>query len=205
MTYIDPLVATGYVYKIGAGDPNFASVTAVTKIGNGSYQLLVWDGTQFVLRDGALMAGEMFDFLKDGFDANGVSEFEIIGIDPAGGLSPTNITAFVTGLTFTAEGSFTGTMQPLVTNTAAVRVPSQVRVAGLGAGLGSFSCFAGASGGMGLCDGTGLTVALYLSVKGAASITDSAQDVIPRWSNRPTSSRALGIAVVGIVGGARGC
>ena len=68
VTYIDPLVATGYIYKIGAGDPNFASVTAVTKIGNGIYQLLAWDGTQFVLRDAALMAGEMFDFLTDGFE-----------------------------------------------------------------------------------------------------------------------------------------
>jgi hypothetical protein len=127
-TYIDPLVATGYIYTIGMGDPKFASVTAVTKVGNGIYQLLVWDGTEFVLRNSALMAGEMFDFLTDGFDSNGVTEFEITGIDPGGGLSPTNITAFVTGLTFTADGPFTGTMQPLVTEVA---VPGPIAGAGL--------------------------------------------------------------------------
>jgi hypothetical protein len=130
VTYIDPLAATGYIYTIGMNDPKFASVTAVTKVGNGIYQLFVFDGTNFVFRSD-IMAGVMFDFLTDGFDfdKNGVSEFEIIGIDPAGGLAPTNITAFVTGLTFTGEGSFTGTMQALVTNTAAV--PGPVVGAGL--------------------------------------------------------------------------
>jgi len=58
-----------------------------------------------------------FDFLTNGF-ASGVSEFEIIGIDP--GVNPTDITAFVTGLTFTMDGSFTGTMQPIVEETTPV-------------------------------------------------------------------------------------
>jgi hypothetical protein len=128
-TYIDPLAATGYIYTIGMNDPKFASVTAVTKVGNGIYQLFVFDGTNFVFRSD-IMPGVMFNFLTDGFafDSNGVSEFEITGIDPAGGLAPTNITAFVTGLTFTADGSFTGTMQPLVTEVA---VPGPIAGAGL--------------------------------------------------------------------------
>ncbi len=110
-TFIDPLAAYGFVYTIGAGDPNFASVEAVTHVGSGIYQLLGWDGTHFTMLDSTFAAGEVFDFLVHGF-ATGLSKFEIIGIDP--GVDPTNITAFVTGLTFVSEGSFTGTMEPLV-------------------------------------------------------------------------------------------
>jgi hypothetical protein len=51
---------------------------------------------------------------------------EILGLDP--GVNPTDITAFVTGLTFMMDGSFTGTMQPLV---AEVAVPGPVVGAGL--------------------------------------------------------------------------
>jgi hypothetical protein len=124
VTYIDPVAATGFIYKIGVGDPNFASVTPVTSIGNGIYDLLAWDGTQFDLIDSALHAGETFNFLN--MFPGGVSEFEITGIDPSAGVDPTNITAFVTGLTFTADGSFTGTMQAI-----AVTVPGPIAGAGL--------------------------------------------------------------------------
>lgn len=127
-TYIDPVAAYGFVYTIGAGDPFFASVTAVTHVGNGIYQLLVWNGSQYVLADSSLEAGEFFDFLAHGF--SNVAKFEIIGIDPAAGLDPTNITAFVTGLTFTGDGAFTGTMQPLVLDTTAA-VPGPVAGAGV--------------------------------------------------------------------------
>jgi hypothetical protein len=125
VTYIDPIAANGFIYTIGSGDPNFASVMPVTKVGNGIYQLLVWDGTEFVLVDSALAAGDTFDFLTHGL-LNGVSEFEITGLDP--GVNPTDVTAFVTGLTFTAPGSFTGTMQPIVTE---VPVPGPIVGTGL--------------------------------------------------------------------------
>ena len=111
ITYIDPVLANGFLYKIGANDPNFASVQAVTNVGSGIYQLFAWDGTKFVLADDALHAGDIFSFLTHGF-LSGVSAFEILGLDP--GVNPTDITAFVTGLTFTREGAFTGTMQPIV-------------------------------------------------------------------------------------------
>jgi hypothetical protein len=127
VTYIDPVAATGFIYTKGALDPNFASVDPITNVGSGIYKLLVWDGTQFDLVDNALAAGQTFDFLTNGF-LNGVSEFEITGIDPAAGLSPTDVTAFVTGLTFVADGSFTGTMQPIA---AEVAVPGPIAGAGL--------------------------------------------------------------------------
>jgi hypothetical protein len=123
LTFIDPLVAYGYIYTIGTGNPNFASVEAVTNVGTGVYQLLVWNGTKFDLVDSSLKAGDIFNFLTLPNYPNGVTEFEILlGVDQ--GVNPTDITAFVTGLTFTGGGTFTvtggnftGTMVPLVVET----------------------------------------------------------------------------------------
>jgi hypothetical protein len=62
VTFIDPVVATGFIYTIGAGNPNFASVDPVTNVGSGIYQLLVLEGGQFVLVDPTLAAGQTFNF-----------------------------------------------------------------------------------------------------------------------------------------------
>jgi hypothetical protein len=92
--------------------------------------LLVWNGTKFVLVDSSLHAGDIFDFNRKGY-ANGVTKFEISGISPR--LDPTNLNAFVTGLTFVSNGSFTGTMQAVT----AVPEPSTWAMLILGfAGLG---------------------------------------------------------------------
>lgn len=132
MTYIDPVLATGFDYKIGAMDPNFRSVNHVTVVGSGIYSLLAWNGTSFV-SEGTILAGQTFDFTTHGF-ANGVTEFEITGLNP--GVNPTDITAFVTGLTFMSDGTFTGAMQGIgVVNT--VPEPSTWAMMLLGfAGLG---------------------------------------------------------------------
>ena len=108
--YIDPTVATGYIYKTGSGNPNFASV-GLPDIGNPNpYDLYLWNGSAFVF-DTMLAADTLFDFA-----AGGVSEFEVLGIDPSLGLDPNNTTAFITALTFEGSGSFTGTMTPITTN-----------------------------------------------------------------------------------------
>ena len=45
---IDPASARGFIYEIGAGDPDFASVE-LPDIGNPNpYELLLWNGTKFV-------------------------------------------------------------------------------------------------------------------------------------------------------------
>lgn len=121
ITYsIDPAVATGYIYQTGAGDPNFASLV-LPNIGNTSpYQLYLWNGTSFVF-DTNLAAGTIFDF-----GPGGVNEFEVLGINPGLGLDPTNTTAFITGLTFTGAGTFTGTMTAVTTNVAAPEPASLV-------------------------------------------------------------------------------
>src|SRR5205085_7456212 len=117
---IDPAVATGYIYQIGTRNPNFASVD-LPDIGNPNpYHLFLWNGTSFVF-DTDLAANTLFDF-----GPGGVSQFEILGIDPSLGLDPNNATAFVTALTFEGSGTFTGTMIPVTTDVAAVPEPGSL-------------------------------------------------------------------------------
>jgi PEP-CTERM motif len=120
--YIDPAVATGYIYQTAAGNPNFASVE-LPDIGNPNpYDLYLWNGSAFVF-DTTLVADTLFDF-----GPGGVSEFEVLGIDPALGLDPANATAFITALTFESAGNFTGTMTPITTNVSAVPEPGSLAV-----------------------------------------------------------------------------
>jgi hypothetical protein len=112
VTFIDPVVAIGYDYAIGAGNPNFASVL-LPDVGDGQFLLEYLSGGN--LLDRALAAGAQFFFPQ-----GGVSAFRVLGIETSAGLDPNNVTAFITGLTFVAAGEFTGTMTPI---TAFVSVP----------------------------------------------------------------------------------
>jgi hypothetical protein len=108
LTYIDPMIATGYEYEIGATDPNFASVLLPTGIGDNLFDLLLWSGSSFVDSGIGLTGGVQYFF-----GPGGVDRFEIGGIEPSAGLDPANPTAFVTGLTFVSQGNFTGRMTPI--------------------------------------------------------------------------------------------
>jgi hypothetical protein len=101
VTFIDPLVAIGYDYAIGLGDPNFASVI-LPSVGDDVYDVF-FQGVSHTVH-----AGDQFFF-----PAGGLSAFSVHGIEPSAGLDPTNPIAFVTGLTFVTTGQFTGTMTPL--------------------------------------------------------------------------------------------
>ena len=105
--FIDPAVAVGYEYAIGAGNPNFASVILPAGIGNNWYQLYLFKGTKYSFK-ARLKGGIPYTF-----PPGGVDRFLILGIERDVGLDPNNPTAFVTGLTFTGSGEFTGTMKAI--------------------------------------------------------------------------------------------
>lgn len=105
--FIDPAVAVGYEYAIGAGNPNFASVILPTGIGNNRYDLYLFKGTKYSFK-ARLKGGIPYTF-----PSGGVDRFLILGIERDASLDPNNPTAFITGLTFTGSGAFTGTMKPV--------------------------------------------------------------------------------------------
>ena len=100
-------MAIGYEYAIGAGNPNFASVTLPTGIGNNWYELYLFNGARYYFKT-KLKGGIPYSF-----PSGGVDRFVIRGIERDAGLDPNNPTAFITGLTFTGSGEFTGTMKPI--------------------------------------------------------------------------------------------
>jgi hypothetical protein len=105
---IDPVVAIGYDYAIGDGDPSFRSVI-LPDIGDGKYELWLEQGGSFAFK-AALEAGSEYFF-----DGPGVNSFRVLGIEASAGLDPSDVTAFVTTLSFTGDGRFTGTMTALTT------------------------------------------------------------------------------------------
>lgn len=120
---IDPLVAVGYEYRTGAGDPLFASVTLPTGIGDNLYELMRWINDEWV-HDSFLTGG-----VEHFFDSLGIDRFRILGIETDAGLDPFNPVAFITDLRFIGAGTFNGSMTPLTIDVPAVPGPM------LGAGL----------------------------------------------------------------------
>jgi hypothetical protein len=103
---IDPAMARGFIYQTGVGDPNFASVE-LPNIGNlDEYSLYLREHGRWVF-DTYLSPESVFDFAS-----GGVSEFEILGINPA--VDPSSGNEFVTQVSFVSDGKFTGSMTTVV-------------------------------------------------------------------------------------------
>ncbi len=97
-------------------------------VGDGLFELTFGGTTQTVA------AGVQFFF-----PAGGVSQFSVRGIETSAGLDPGNVTAFVTGLTFTGLGEFTGTMTPVIQFVPAAAVPLPGSLVLLGVGLAALA------------------------------------------------------------------
>ena len=104
--FIDPYLAVGYDYAIGPGNPKFASVLLPAV--QSSPFILSYQGPRGVLSV-SLHAGKKYFF-----PCGGVDHFSVRGISFSANLDPGNVTAFITGLTFTGAGDFTGTMTPVI-------------------------------------------------------------------------------------------
>jgi len=124
---LDPAAALGYIFSIGAGNPNFATVELPNLGLSHPYDIFTWNGISFVFAQ-QLAADTLYNF-----GPGGVSRFEVLGIDASLGLDPSNSTAFVSQVTFTGDGQFTGSMTAIT----AVPEPSTWAMMILGfAGLG---------------------------------------------------------------------
>jgi hypothetical protein len=63
------------------------------------------------------------------FNPQGVDRFKILGIEKNAQLDPNDVTAFITELTFTGTGQFTGSMVPIFTSKP---MPTKFRTPDLG-------------------------------------------------------------------------
>lgn len=109
---IDPAIAVGYEYAVGAGNPCFQSVEFPRLSSTqGNYELDVWNGHEYTFY---AHVAPMTTFR---FEHGGVERFRVRGIPTSALLNPLNTTAFVTQVTFTKNGQFTGTMTPLTVDT----------------------------------------------------------------------------------------
>jgi hypothetical protein len=127
---LDPVIATGYDFQIGQGNPLFTSV-AFPNLGDFDYELLLWNGSQWLFD--ALVA-PLTEFV---FEGGGVDRFRVIGIDAHLFVNPADTTAFVTQVTFANDGRFTGSMTPITAQF--VSEPATIALLAFGLVILSFS------------------------------------------------------------------
>ena len=77
------------------------------EVGNDLYGLYLFNGFKYSFK-ARVVGGVPYNFGR-----RGVNRFLVLGIEKEAALNPNNPTAFITGLTFTRSGTFSGTMTPI--------------------------------------------------------------------------------------------
>jgi hypothetical protein len=140
--YVDPIVAIGYNYELKPTNPNqpltfgITDIRAVTKIGNGHYDLFLLDtftgqyvdAKQEIDADpnGSFSLVHFLQGLTPNQDAEfgvtdptrGLTQFSLRGIDPSAGVDPNDPNAFITGLMFLGPIDGNLFITPLVIDSA---------------------------------------------------------------------------------------
>jgi hypothetical protein len=130
--WLDPDVATGYVYDSNGA---FASITAPTllTVNDSDGYLVDWYDSNGILNTLTLSPGQTINF------GLGVTTFTLYDINPDLGLDPLDNAAFSLGVSFQAQGTYSVTQAaittfvaaPLVTPPFGVPEPSSILIFGL--------------------------------------------------------------------------
>lgn len=142
MIFIDPEVAVGYVYEV-TSEHEFASVL-LPLIGDGEFLLQIYNEATGEF-EGNYVLDYGVEYFFDDYTSEEVTLFQILGIEVEEEIDPTDVTAFVTGLTFnTLPGatnpslvtmSQTPITQMIGGNTTPSEVPVPATLALFGLGL----------------------------------------------------------------------
>lgn len=131
--FVDPEIAVGYTYEMeGPGTiAKFKAPTLDAVNDPDGYTLVLLDGTTF-----KVLPGEVVDLVAAGYGA--VTVLQLIGIDEALMLDPTDATTFVAGFMFDGTGTGSNLTQTAIVVDTDVAVPLPPAMALMLAGLGGF-------------------------------------------------------------------
>ncbi|MBB3224242.1 nidogen-like domain-containing protein [Pseudoduganella umbonata] len=123
--WIDPVVATGYDYAVSSG-PRVNGVTLLPGVGDGQYDIWLWQDGEWQLFAANAAGGEHIEF------GQSVDRFRVTGIETSAEVNPLSPVAFSTGLWFDGVGNATVTQTALTVEISPVPEPATYGMLGAG-------------------------------------------------------------------------